>query len=311
MGALGRIAVTGAGGFLGRAVLAEARARGIAATALARRADELDADVVACDLADSGPELADALRGADAVIHAAAHMGGDTEVHARDTLRATERLLRAMTDAGVARLVLVGSAAVYDVAALPPGSAVDEDTPVATEAAAADTYARAKIAQEALVRDWAAAPGRSAHILRAGAVYGPGRLWNAHLGVRAGPVLLRLGRGGTLPLVHRDRAARALLDAAGTAGDGVTVLNLLDDDLPDRGRYLAALRRTGWPTAVAPLPWPLLLPAAKALAGWPGRPGLLRERALRARMAPYHWSNARLRAAFPERDRGTFEERFG
>ncbi|SLN22352.1 dTDP-L-rhamnose 4-epimerase [Roseivivax jejudonensis] len=306
-----RIVVTGANGFLGRAILSEAQARGLSAAGLVRRPapDRSEADVHVCDLAAPGADLVPMLEGATAVIHAAAHLGGDAAAHERDTIGATDALLDAMAAAGVPRLVLVGSVAVYDTMAVAPGTRIDETSPVAPPEHAADAYAAAKIRQEAVVSTRTSAAGIALTILRAGAVYGPGRLWNAHLGVGLGPVLIRLGRGGVVPLVDRARAARALVDAAeGRAGDGI--LNLLDDDLPDRARFLDAMRETGWPRAVLPLPWPTLVPVARALRGWQGRPGLLREAALRARMAPFLWPNDRLRSALPDRDRGTFAARF-
>ena len=146
-----------------------------------------------------------------------------------------------------------------------------------------DAYTRAKLAQEAAV----SASGLSSCIARVGAVWGPGRLWNAHLGVPLGPVLIRIGAGGEVPLAHVQNVALALVMLAET---GVGVINVVDDDRPSPRAYVAALRSGGWPRLVIPLSWRVL----DALCALPLPGGLFRRPTLRARMMPRRYSNARL-----------------
>lgn len=117
---------------------------------------------------------------------------------------------------------------------------------------------------------------------------------HAHLGVRLGPVLLRLAGRGEVPVVTLEDAARALVLAAEIeAPDGVTVLNIVGDDLPDARGWIARMGDEA-PRVVIPLPWQTLLPVARLLKrlNVPA-PGLLREDTLRYRMAPRTWSNHR------------------
>lgn len=299
------IVITGAAGFIGQATVTAALRRGHAVRALTRRPADLFPDTVesiACDLAGDPAPLAHALDGADVVIHAAAAMGGDPARAARDTLRATQNLLTAMqTHAPRARLVLVSSITVYDAAA----TRISEDTPLDPHPARRDTYAQAKLAQEAALADTSI----ESWILRPGAVFGPSRIWNAHLGPTFGPLLLRLGSAGEIPLLTRDNCAEALLKAAETPvpGGGHCALNLVEDDLPTRARFLAALGPHG-PRVTLPVPWQLFAALGTLLSPLRARlPGLLHPRTLRARFGAKTYSNARAEAALGWHARQPFE----
>ncbi|MCC1491148.1 NAD-dependent epimerase/dehydratase family protein [Cognatishimia sp. F0-27] len=312
MGALKRILITGANGFVGSAALRRARSDGIAVTALYRRhrpegwSD--DPGITAAQLDLNDPASVDALRPliaeCDAVIHAAAHLGGDKEAIARDTIRATSHLLDAMQP-GSARLVLVSSIAVYDMMQLDRGSEVTERCPLVDPAAPRDAYSAGKFEQERLV----AARNRPAWLMRAGAVYGPGRTWHALMGLWLGKLFVEVASDGALPMVHVDHLADALLAAAARDPEGVEAVNVLDDDLPTRARYAGVHRAaSGWPRLRLPIPYALWLGAARLAAPLrSSMPGLLREDALRARMMPVTFSNARLRDRLGGRDRAPFE----
>lgn len=300
--------VTGASGFVGRHVAAAATRRGHRVLALARHAPPEGGAALDLAAPDAPAALDALLDGVDAVIHAAAALGGDEAAHRRDTVAATGALVAALlarhARGNAPALVLVSSIAVYDHRSLPEGGLLDEDTALEPRPGDRDAYCRAKLAQEALARE-AAAAGLRVWILRPGIVFGPGRLRNAHLGPSVGPVLLRTG-GGALPVCAVGRCAEALVLAAEQslapeAGGAVTV-NVLDDDLPDRARFVAALRASGWPGFVLPCPWRLLLAAAiaartmaRAVPGAAARlPGLLRPAVVHARLKPLRYDGTRL-----------------
>ena len=295
-----RILVTGAGGFLGRAVVDAAVERGHLVRAVARR----DLPVWNCDrvenvAADLGTaNIAPLLRGIDVVVHAAGRMNGDDADQRRETVDPTRRLLTACSAIDRPPLVvLVSSLSVYGHATLAPWAELDETCPIEPHPDRRDAYTRARLAQERALHD-SALPSWT---LRVGAIYGPGRLWNGHLGVARGPVLIRTAKDGEIPLIHVESCARAITLAAETAppapgrtsgGGGGPVLNLVDDALPDRRAYLAQLIRAGWPRVVIPVPWRWLDQIGRIVSG----PGLLRPETLRARMMPLRYSNARARA---------------
>lgn len=309
MGQVNRILITGAGGFIGRAVVAEARARGLQVVAVVRRsvAPEWDqgVTVVTADLSDpaSVDALSGGMRGCGAVIHAAAHLGGDAEAVALDTLKGTAHLLAALPDG--MRLVLVSSITVYDTASAQPGSTITESSALFAEGTAPDAYANSKLAQEALAH----ARGAPLWLMRPGAVWGAGRSWHALNGVDAGPVHITLTSGGGLPLTHVTHCARALVSAALTDPGGITALNVVDDDRPTRARFVAAHRaRTGWPRIAIPLPWRVWLMLTRLLSPLSAHlPGLLREPTLRARIMPLKWPNTALRETLGGHDDAPLE----
>jgi len=269
MGAL-TLLVTGAGGFLGGAVADCARARGHRVRTVTRRPG---GDVVA-DLAVGLPPAA--TDGVDAILHCAAALTGDEGRMQRDTVQAT----RTVAATGLP-VVLAGSVSVYDGMA----RAVDETTPLEPRPDLRDAYTRAKIAQER------AAPG--ACVLRIGALWDAGHLWNAHLGVFAGPLFLRIGRG-EIPLAHVRNAALAMVMAA--EGGWTGPVNVVDDIRPDAATFLRGVRhRELHPRYAIPLPFAAVDLAARALAPLgPRLPGLLRRPTLHARLGPRRWSNVRL-----------------
>jgi uncharacterized protein len=112
---MGDIAVFGAGGRAGRAVTAEARARGHAVTAVVRdpaRHGDLEADGVRLVRGDVTRPSAALLAGHDAVVHAVSPFSGpDQGLDALDPaffIRAADALLTGMAATGVSRLVAIG-----------------------------------------------------------------------------------------------------------------------------------------------------------------------------------------------------------
>jgi nucleoside-diphosphate-sugar epimerase len=233
------------------------------------------------------PELAAQMAGCDAVLHIAGRMRGSEAEFSRDVVEASRAVMDAARAADVGHVVLAGSVSVYGIDR--EGMVLTEESPLAPRSDLRDGYTRAKLAQETAMR--AAAGDTQLTVLRLGAIWGPGRLWNAHVGVAKGPVLIRIGRDGQIPLCEIDRAGEAMVRAV--SADACT-LNVLDDDLPDRLRFVAALSASGWPKLVLPLDWRLLDRVARDRASGPG---LLRRAVLRARMMPVGWDGARAVAA--------------
>jgi len=285
--------VTGAGGFIGRAVVTGALARGHRVTGVVRTgAATLPAG---CRVAVADLSVPDAvtswLGGVDVVVHCAASLAGDAEAHRRDTTAATEHLVRAAATAGVTRFVLLSSMAVYDVGALADDAVLDESAPLETAPAGRGPYIEAKLAQEACVRD--PRHGLDWRILRPGLVFGPGRTWFYHLGLRLHRRLwVALGGRAVLPLTYVGNCAEAVLSAA-EAGQGHVIANVVDDDLPTRSAYLEALARRARPSpVVVDVPWPLLSASARLARRLGLAHGMLHPARLAARCKPLRYSHA-------------------
>jgi UDP-glucose 4-epimerase len=218
-----RIAVTGAGGFVGQRLVRALREAGLAVHPILRssgRAGTADPDVRVVDLEQPAllaAALDHALAGVSAVVHLAAYVPaqhGDPAVAER-CLRVnalgTLALLEAAVRTGVRRVVYTSSGNVY----LPQPRAVTESDPL-YPSLRAPYYLASKLTGEIYVDHFARAGHVDAAILRVSSVYGPGM---AAVGLvptlaarlRAGePVRLQDAGRYTADLVHVDDVVAAI-----------------------------------------------------------------------------------------------------
>jgi nucleoside-diphosphate-sugar epimerase len=196
--------ITGAGGFIGSALLASlADHFDVRAGARRARPDARPGvQIVACDL-DDPAQVRAAVEGVDLVIHAAY---GDEGAMPRQA----ENLLAAMTEAKVGSLIAFSSVAVYGAR---EGRIVETHAPKGPLA----PYASAKARCEDLYRGWSAgAAPRRVIALRPGIVYGPGSpFWIEKMAAR-----ISCGGWGVFPrakgraaLIHIDDLAQQALAA--------------------------------------------------------------------------------------------------
>jgi len=174
----GKVLVTGAGGFIGRALCAQLKQAGIPYVAAVRALEQgarSDGSFIA--LGDFAAADWDAtLAGVDAVAHLAgrAHVMGGAAAHSTTpyvvaNVHVTRRLAEAAARAGVRRVVFASSVKVY-------GEASELGRPFRAEDAPApqDAYARSKAEAEVLLRAICGENGVEAVILRLPLCYGPG-----------------------------------------------------------------------------------------------------------------------------------------
>ena len=243
-----KLFVTGAGGFVGRAVVDEARSRGHDVVAMVRSTKAVvetpGATMVVGDLRQDGPWVA-ALATCDAVVHLAASTG-DFYDQLASTVLGTERLLAAMSDNGVKRLVHISTFSLYDYRAIPAKGWLDETSPLELRPEDRDDYTQTKLLQEQLVRNFGSSVGEVV-IIRPGAIYGPGKLWDAGLTVRLfGSTWAAIAPNGRQKLTYVGNCARAIVLAAEVDGAIGQIMNIVDDDLPTQREYAAAMARHGF-----------------------------------------------------------------
>ena len=223
------IAVTGATGFIGRA-LVHALAPSARVRALVRRYDAraaalaaYGADLAFGDLAE--PDTAALfVRGADVVIHCAAQMGlADSRRSYAINVIGTERLARAARAAGAGRFIYVSSISVLSGTHRPGNVLTEDDEPEDTDHL--NAYAKTKYEGECRLRD-AAGTELSWTIIRPTNVYGlSSGPWfrNWARSVRRFPVAIG---DVAIDLVHVDDVVQALCLAAAMPPGGNHVLHV-------------------------------------------------------------------------------------
>lgn len=179
--ATNRFLVTGANGFVGQALCAEAIRRGLPVIGAARSACELPAGVeqVIVGTIDGETDWTDALPRVDVVIHLAArvHVMRETDADPLAAFRyvnvaGTKRLALMAAKAGVRRFVFLSSVGVNgNVTHELPFTEEDEPHPQ-------NPYALSKLEAEKVLHGISAELGMEVVIIRAPLVYGPGNPGN-------------------------------------------------------------------------------------------------------------------------------------
>lgn len=229
-----RVAITGAAGFIGRAIAREAVRRGHSVVAIVRpggAAFELEgvtslAAVDAERYAEDGT-LADAFRAADVVVHAAAHIPKDfgdraeADMCFRVNALATADVLRAAGAAKVGTVVLLSTGAVYALATSSP----TEDSS-AYPVHHAPYYAASKLSGELLARYFADRFPIRLSVLRLGSVYGRGMASTGVLqrfiqAAAGGNPIVVHGGEQLVDMVHVADVARAALQSGEVGFDGI------------------------------------------------------------------------------------------
>lgn len=268
-----RIAVTGAAGFVGRALVRRLAERGWEVTALVRAPAEVEgaARVAVIGGLDDAARLRPALAGMDAVAHLAArvHVMRETAGDPLAAFRAVNvegtRAVRDLArEAGVARLVFLSSVKAHGEGRAAP---YRPDEPLAP----ADPYGVSKAEAEAVLAE--ADPARLGWtILRPPLVYGPGVGGNfrrlLRLAELAGRLPLPLGGiANRRSLVFVGNLADAIAHAAGDArAAGRRYLVADGEDLSTSDLLARLARAFGRPARLLPCPVGLAGAAAR-LAG--------------------------------------------
>lgn len=302
------VLVTGATGFLGRHVVAALLARGERVRALVRPAASPAAmawagevEVVRADLR-SGEQLREALAGRDVVVHLAASVAGDDDAQFAATVVGTERLLAAMEDTPVTRLVLAGSITVYDWERA--DGELSERTPTVQGVGRLDErggYTVAKAWQEQLVRGAARRQGFELVVLRPGFIWAAGHEPLAGLGQTVGPLQLVIGPRRPLPITYVENCAEAFALATVVPAASGQTMNVVDPETVSAWRFAREYGRRGRGRNV-PVPVPYRVAAAapqvarrvsRAAFGEAGRlPSILAPRRFEARFKPLGFPSA-------------------
>jgi nucleoside-diphosphate-sugar epimerase len=269
-----RIGITGATGGVGRAVCRAARALGNDVVALVRdpeRAKDLAAlgvTLVRGDLEDAGA-LESIARGADAVVHGAAHVGdvGTPAEFERVNVGGTERVVEATARAGAKRFVHVSSTAVYG---RPPNGVIDETRPPRPFG---KPYEDTKLAAERLAFERGKAKGLEVAAVRPCIIFGAEDrvfLPRAIKTLRARRALYVNGGRGRLNVIAAEDVADVILRCAAQPGAVGEAFNVASDPVPTVREVLETIAdAAGAPRPTRSLPYPAAMAVAIAVdATW-------------------------------------------
>jgi len=241
--------VTGAGGFLGRALVAVLRARGLRVRVLLRRAStSYSADSgIQTVLGDLGePAIVDhAVAGAAVVYHLGAAMKGWPQEFESGTVWGTRNVIASCRKHATRRLVYVSSMSVYDHAGRDPAAPMNESSAFEPHPQWRGAYTRTKLIAEQMVSAAIREQQLPAVIIRPGQIFGPGAEQVAPNGVigLAGR-WVAVGSGEvSLPLVYRDDVVDALLRAAESEQAVGGTFNIVDPEPCTQSEYLARAKR--------------------------------------------------------------------
>lgn len=261
------VLITGGTGLLGSAVARALAASGRAVRVVSRREPAswervANVDYAVADL--SRPLPASLFAGMDSVIHAAAETAGGWEEHQRNSIDATDHVIRAAAEAGLTRIIHTSSLAVL---AKPAGrTAVADDTPLESKSRAYGPYIWGKLESERLAR-------RLADELRIGLkIVRPGPLVDAdnfeppgRLGRCFGNFFVAVGSPrDRLAMTDVKFAARTLVWMLDHFDTAPATVNLLDPELPTKREGVKRLRQRNPDVTVIWVPTALLLPLSWA-----------------------------------------------
>ncbi|MBM4226685.1 MAG: NAD-dependent epimerase/dehydratase family protein [Gammaproteobacteria bacterium] len=276
-----RIAITGATGFVGRALTARLHAEGLECTLLARQGSPLRGNASAPErflpaLGDVDERWAEVLKDTDVLVHLATstHQGERSDPASVTAFEATnvgltKRLAHGAAAAGIRHVVFMSSIKVCG-----ERSWMDSEGHVLvfsreSQAAPEGPYGASKWQAEQALQERCGAAGIALSVFRPPLIYGVGmrgNLWS----------LLRiLDRGMPLPLasvrnqrslLHRDSLVDAVVRAIHQRRAGSAVYTLADLDLSTPELIRSMARGLGKPARLFPFP-PRLLHGLGVLAG--------------------------------------------
>jgi nucleoside-diphosphate-sugar epimerase len=302
-GKLGRVLVTGGGGFLGTALVKLARQRGLAVRSLCRRSyphlQELDVEQLQGDVSDPRA-VARAVKGCATVFHAAAKAGiwGPEDEYYQINVQGTRNVIEASRALGAVRVIYTSSPSVVFNGRDMPGA--DESVPYSKRFDAA--YPKTKAQAEQIVLESNGAD-LATIALRPHLIWGPGDnnlLPRIIARARRGQ-LRRIGRRDPLiDPIYIDNAAAAHCLAADrlelgspvagkayfvTQGETIPLWDIINHFLKAAG--LAPVRRMiSRPLALAAAG---LLEMSTLVAGRNGEPAMTRF--LVRQLSTTHWFN--------------------
>ena len=243
--------VTGANGFLGRALVARLVNNGESIRVLVRRPiaefeENPRVHVVYGDLGD--PEAVErAVKGVRIVYHLGAGMRGRREAFESGTVWGTKNVVASCLRNGIERLIYVSSLSVLEQAGRAKGTPITESSPIEPRPELRGDYSQTKLIAENFVLEAIRIQNLPAIILRPGQIFGPGAESAVPSGVIkfAGHWLVMGSGRSPLNLVYVDDVVDALLLAATKPAVSGSVIQLVDPETLTQRHYIDTAKKHG------------------------------------------------------------------
>jgi nucleoside-diphosphate-sugar epimerase len=271
-----KCAVTGASGFIGKHVVAEALREGYGVVAITRQGQKAylesfliehkeisiaNLEVRTCDLNDN-QTLMNSIADCNVAVHLAASLdssiiGGrpDGKQQYQQTIKTTENLFEAISTSNIKKLVLVSSISVLNYVDQAPYSTIDEKTPLHNRDKDIGAYARMKRDQEKLCSQWQLDTGKKLIIVRPGLVFSDKQLSDAHAGfIKKGAGIAAI-HNGQVPLIKVKYVAERIIKLLDLTLDSKELFHIVGKIPILQTDYLKQLRRRGKLKFYLPLPW--------------------------------------------------------
>jgi 2-alkyl-3-oxoalkanoate reductase len=267
-----QVLVTGASGFVGRALVRKLIAEGYRVRAYVRPLSDtsaletLGAEVVRGDVRDY-LSLRRSADGIQSVIHLAAGVRGSRQFAYSSSVEGTRNLADVARACCIKRVIYVSSMAIYDFLALRDGENISEDSPLEPCPELRSTYAYAKCMAEKVALDHLRDREPTWTIVRPSVIFGDG--WDpiSAVGVRIGRVVVSLGgRYRLLRLIHVDDVCEALVHTLSNPETAGRILNLSHPEMLQLEEYVCRFAKRWNPRVRV-----LYMPASVFMAGgWLG-----------------------------------------
>jgi predicted dehydrogenase/nucleoside-diphosphate-sugar epimerase len=227
-----RVLVTGASGFVGKALVRKLVDSGYYVRAYVRplsntsALETMGAEIVHGDIRECA-SLRRAAEGMDFGIHLAAGVRGSRQFAYSSCVEGTRNIADVARACGIKRVIYVSSMAIYDFLALRDGENIREDSPLEPYRELRSTYAYAKCAAEEVALSHIGDREPAWTVVRPSLIFGAG--WDpiSAVGVRIGSLVVSFGaRHKILRLIHVDDVCEALLSTMRSPETAGRVMNL-------------------------------------------------------------------------------------
>lgn len=314
-----KVVVTGAGGFLGKRVVAELVKRGHHVIAMVRsdRDDvRFDASVATISADLRYPDRYEAqIAGSEAVIHLAAATSGSEDQQFNGSVVGTEKFIAVLERLGIGRIIFISSIVVSDNGKT--GREMTEDSEQVSDLYQMAPYTVAKTWQERIMREAAVKFGWNLTVLRPGYIWSTGKMKIAGIGPTAGPLHFLIAPMAKLPITHVENCAACIGHVLDRTPAGTEIFNVIDSEDVTSWKYARALFKINkTPKLIVPVPYVAGLALVKVIdffSGWilgPTRrvPSFFIPKRFSAQFKPLHLTSTQLRTVTGWVPPRTFEE---